>query len=418
MLNSNNERELAYLTIVDSVHPMNADRLEYVCVGGWHCVVGKGEFKPGDVAVYFGIDSQLPDISPFSSIEFLKSKHFKIKSQKIRGEISQGLLLPLNVFGWDSFTQISTNKKYVKDDTGSFHYIDDDSRFLTKQLNVTYATSEDNKRKASPIDKYKKMSQRYPHLGKKNWWRWLYKREWGKKVLFFFFGKPKDRKNGWPTWVKKTDEERCQNMPWLFTLESSRCKNYIATEKIDGTSTTFTMKGFGRKRQFLVCSRNVVFTKPNADCYYKENVYQKMAEKYHIEEVLSKLLDNFKNEESQADFITLQGETFGAGIQKRDYGLKDPEIRFFNVIFGYKNGKTVRLNPVQGTIFLQKYNLPFVPIIDEHFKLPETCEELLEKASGISLIDGGLREGLVLRTEDGSFSFKAVSNDYLLKYHS
>ena len=100
MLNKNNERELAYLVIVDAITPMNADRLECAHVGGWHCVVGKGEFKPGDLAVYFEIDSQLPDVEPFSSMEFLKSKNFKIKTQKIRGEYSQGLLMPVSAFGW------------------------------------------------------------------------------------------------------------------------------------------------------------------------------------------------------------------------------------------------------------------------------------------------------------------------------
>lgn len=98
MLNSNNERELAYIVKVDAITPMNADRLECAHVGGWHCVVGKGEFQAGDLAVYFEIDSKLPEVFPFNKMEFLKSKHFAIKSQKIRGEVSQGLLMPLSAW--------------------------------------------------------------------------------------------------------------------------------------------------------------------------------------------------------------------------------------------------------------------------------------------------------------------------------
>lgn len=42
---------------------------------------------------------------------------------------------------------------------------------------------------------------------------------------------------------------------------------------------------------------------------------------------------------------------------------------------------------------------------------------ILEMASGKSVIDGGMREGIVFRSQDGSRSFKAVSNEFLLKYH-
>ena len=75
----------SYLVYVDEIVPMDADRLECARVGGWNCVVGKGEFKKGDIGVYFEIDSKLPEVVPFSEMEFLKSKHYAIKSQK-RGQ--------------------------------------------------------------------------------------------------------------------------------------------------------------------------------------------------------------------------------------------------------------------------------------------------------------------------------------------
>jgi hypothetical protein len=50
--------------------------------------------------------------------------------------------------------------------------------------------------------------------------------------------------------------------------------------------------------------------------------------------------------------------------------------------------------------------------------LPETCDELLADAGGESRIDGGMREGIVLRSPDGLHSFKAVDNNFLLKYHN
>ena len=393
---------------------MDADYLECAHIGGWHCVVGKGEFKVGDLGVYFEIDSKLPEIKPFTSMKFLETKHYKIKSQKIRGEISQGLLMPLSAFvdneGVPSWL-VDINFKIASG-------CDVVNTFLTKDLGVTYAVSEDNERKARSVDKYKRMTQRNQKIAKTFWWKWLYSKNWGKKVLFFFFGKKRDAKTGWPSWVVKTDEERCQNMPWLFNTD---CKNkeWIATEKIDGTSTTFTMKGFGKKRQFYICSRNVCFDQPNKQCYYPSNVYAEMAEKYNIKEVLAKTLDKLHDEKDKdIEFITIQGETFGNGIQKRDYGMTNHDMVVFNIIYGYKDGSTIRLNPIQGREAAEKAGLKYVPIVDEHFKLPNTCEELLEIATGVSAIDGGMREGLVFRSYDGKESFKAVSNSYLLTYHA
>ena len=238
------------------------------------------------------------------------------------------------------------------------------------------------------------------------------KRAWGRKLLFIFFGKKKDKKNTWPVWVAKTDEERCQNMPWLFPGTD---EEYIATEKIDGTSTTFTMKGFGRKREFYICSRNVVFDKPDKKCYYKTNVYTEMAEKYNIEDALNRLMSemNFIPE-----YVTIQGETYGEAIQKRDYNLKEHRFMAFNVIFGMPDGHPWRLNPIEMTELLSKYDIPCVPIVDEHFKIPATCDDLLELAGGASQVDGGMREGLVFRSYDGTKSFKAVDNNFLLRFHN
>ena len=412
MLNSQNERELAYLVYVDEVLPMNADRLECARVGGWNCVVGKGEFKKGDIAIYFEIDAKLPEVEPFTSMEFLASKHFKIKTQKIRGIASQGLLVHPQTLGWPTICD-ETGAMWVVDKEGGIHAVEDESRFLTEKLGVTYAVIEDNARKASSGDKYKKMAQRHPKLARKVWWRWLMRRKWGKKVLYALFGRKKDKKSEWPAWVVKTDEERVQNMPFLFPNNTDE---WIATEKIDGTSTTFTMKGFGRKRQFYVCSRNVVFDKPDKKCFYDTNVYVEMAEKYHIKDVLTQMMDNMKG--CNIEFITIQGETYGNGIQKNSYSMFDHEFRVFNVIFGYKDGTVKRLNPIDGAEVMKEYNVLFVPIVSAYFILPPTCEELLEIATGKSQIDGGMREGLVFRSLDGTKSFKAVSNEYLLKYHS
>lgn len=391
MLNpKTNQRELAYVVTIDEIRPIpNYDRVEHARVGGWWVIVKKDQFKVGDLAIYIEVDSKVPEKEPFM---FLDKRHFKVKTLKMCKVISQGLLMSQEDFGWDE------GKLEV-------------GEFLTEKLGVTYADAEDNKRKANSVDKYKKMAQRNGKLFSKQPFRWLMKREWGKKLLFVFFGKKRDAKSGWPAWVKKTDEERCQNMPWLFPGND---QEWIATEKIDGTSTTFTMRKKGFKTEYFVCSRNVVFDKADKKCYYDTNVYLEMAEKYNIENVLSTIL----KKSAEVDFVTLQGETYGESIQKRDYGLKEHNFMAFNLIFGMRNGEIKRLNPLQMTVFLEDYGIPCVPIIDAHFKIPETCDELLQRATGVSYVDGGMREGLVFRSYDGEQSFKAVSNEFLLKYHS
>lgn len=408
------QRELAYVVKIDNILPIEgADKVEQAVVGGWHIMVRKGQFKIGDYAIYFEIDSKVPQREPFM---FLANKHFKVKTQKyFKGTvISQGLLMSFDDFKDDfggaplwlaTVIGIINNKKLVERDPL------EDPIFLTKELGVTYAVEEDNKRKSN-ITKYDKMYQRHLKLFKKHKiLRKIFSYTWGKKILFIFLGKKRDTRN-WPAWVVKTDEERVQNMPFLFPGDPD--KKWIVTEKIDGTSTTFTMKGKGRKKEYYVCSRNVNFDRPEKmdNCYYNTNVYLEMAEKYSIENILSDILQ--KN--SNLDFVTIQGETYGEGVQKRNYGLNNHQFMAFNLIYGYKDGTTKRFNPIEMTTILKEYNLPCVPIL-ETITLPKTMDEMIAYANGASQIDGQLREGVVLRTLDGVESFKSVSNDFLIKYH-
>ena len=390
MLNKDNIRELAYVVTIDEIRPIEGyDRVEYARVGGWWVIVKKDQFKVGDMAIYIEVDSKVPEKEPFM---FLEKRKFKVKTLKMCKVISQGLLMEPADFGW------KIEDLQVGD-------------FVTEKLGIVYAEAEDNKRKAKSADKYKLMAQRNGKLFAKQPFRWLIRRDWGKKLLFIFFGKKKDKKKGWPAWVVKTDEERCQNMPWLFPGND---EEWIATEKVDGTSTTFTMKGFGRGRQFYICSRNVVFDKPDKQCYYETNVYTEMAQKYNIEKVLEEILFRYS---AVCNFVTIQGETYGEAVQRRDYGLKGRDFKAFNVILGYEDGHTERLNPMDMKELLDEFGVPTVDIVDEHFKIPATCEELLVLAGGPSAIDGGMREGLVFRSYDGARSFKAVDNNFLLKYH-
>ena len=413
---------MAYVVLVDGIEPIPGyDRVETAIIGGWHVIVQKDQFKVGDPAIYFEIDSRVPkDKECFA---FLEKRNYKVKTLKMCKTISQGLLMHASDFGWRVYKRgnFDTDESicYILDNNGVEHYVNDESRFLTKILGVTYADDEDNQRKAPSVDKYKKMAQRHPNIFKKPWACWMMKREWGRKLMFMLFGKKKDKKGGWPSWVSKTDEERVQNMPWILN-DTGR---WIVTEKIDGSSTTFTMKrGKRGKNEFYVCSRNVCFDSINKPCYYDTNIYWEMAQKYDMFNVLNELLEQMPN----VDWVTIQGETYGMGVQKRDYSLTGHDFAAFNLITSDKG----RWNTNEMKNLLENgFNVPCVPIInsDFHFDFLDKVklegennrvDTLLNMATGKSEIDMLPREGYVLRSADGTKSFKAVSNDFLLKYHN
>ena len=404
MLNTKGQRELAYAVKVTNITPINgADRVELAHVNGWQVMVKKGEYKIGDLAVYFEIDSKLPETEPF---EFMSKYKYRVKTQKfIKGSVlSQGLIM----------TPAELGLKDVKE-----------GDFLTDKLGVTYYEAEDNIRKADnkklaelKADKFmEKWAKEHKFL-----FRFAFIREWRrKKFLKKYFAKQK-KTGDWPFWVTKTDEERIQNLPALFI---DNHKRYFVTEKIDGTSTTFTMaQAPKKKRHAIICSRNVVFNTPEKEKqnYYKDtdgNVYVEMFEKYNINKVLNYILD----EHPDYEFITIQGETYGGTIQKRKY-CEDHRLAIFNYIYKKKGEAPVRLNPGQmydqiKTINLDlDTNLETVPILGQMTLEGYDCDMLLKYAEGISEIDKLPREGLVFRDMEGKESFKAVSNSFLEKYHN
>lgn len=405
MLNpKTNQRELVYAVRVTDITPIEgADKVELAHVNGWHVMVRKDTYKVGDLAIYFEIDSKVPATEPF---EFLSKYKYHVKTQRfLRGQVlSQGLIMTPEELGLKDVNE---------------------GDFLTEKLGVTYYEPEDNVRKADnkklaemKVDKFMiKWAKKHKLLSKIKFIYNLRKKLW----LKHYFKNQQKKKRDWPSWVVKTDEERCQNLPKLFINND---KLYIATEKIDGTSTTFTMQqALKKKRKSYVCSRNVVFNTPekNDRCFYKDtdgNVYLEMFEKYDIDKVLNYILDKHPDYE----FITIQGETYGGTIQKRNYG-PEHRLAIFNYIYKVNGKAPVRLNPVQMKDEINSINesigtnLEIVPILDTEFKLPNTCEELLELAEGNSEIDGKPREGIVFRDNKGEESFKAVSNKFLEMFH-
>lgn len=117
-------RKLASIQKIKYIKPIEgADNIETVGILGWECVSKKGEFQPDDICLYIEIDSLLPEIPEF---EFLRKscwnesfKKFRLKTIKLKKQISQGLALPISVFPklvglnvGDDVTQLLGIEKY------------------------------------------------------------------------------------------------------------------------------------------------------------------------------------------------------------------------------------------------------------------------------------------------------------------
>lgn len=383
------ERALAHIEEIAWIKPIDgADNIELIGVLGWVLIAKIDEFKVGDKAVFVEIDSKCPaDDERFA---FLEKKHYKIKTMKL-GKFkcfSQGLALPLTLF-----PELSDRK------------LGDD---VTKELRITYSSEEDRKRKSNKVDpnaKYKAMAARHKEFFSKPIIRNIMRYDIGRKLLFLFFGKKKDNPKQFPSWIVKTDENRIENCP--FYLESN--EEWVQTEKIDGTSCTYAVDRIKRgknKFEFVVCSRNVRQADRDQECYHDSNIYWELADKYNIEKVLSDyaIANNY-------DRVVLQGEGTGS-VQGNPYKLKDNRLFVFNLVV-----EGIRKGTQEMAKFCEENNLEHVPIINEHYKTPDTMEEIKLQADGFSIINPKVkREGFVYRSLDGQQSFKNVSREYLLKH--
>lgn len=383
------ERALAHIEEIAWIKPIDgADNIELIGVLGWVLIAKIDEFKVGDKAVFVEIDSKCPaDDERFA---FLEKKHYKVKTMKL-GKFkcfSQGLALPLTLF-----PELSDRK------------LGDD---VTKELRITYSSEEDRKRKSNKVDpnaKYKAMAARHKEFFSKPIIRKIMRYDIGRKLLFLFFGKKKDNPKQFPSWIVKTDENRIENCP--FYLESN--EEWVQTEKIDGTSCTYAvdrMKRGKNKFEFVVCSRNVRQADRDQECYHDSNIYWELADKYNIEKVLIDyaIANNY-------DRVVLQGEGTGS-VQGNPYKLKKNRLFVFNLVV-----EGIRKGTQEMAKFCEENNLEHVPIINEHYKTPDTMEEIKLQADGFSIINPKVkREGFVYRSLDGQQSFKNVSREYLLKH--
>lgn len=341
------QRKLASIRLVSEINPIQgADAIEKATVDGWNVVVKKNEYKPGDLCVYFEIDSLLPVREEF---EFLRKTSFKknadgkegfrLRTIKLRSQVSQGLLMPLSILSNEIISS-----------TGLSDLVGTD---VTDILGVV---------------KYEP------------------------PIPACLAGKVKGQ---FPSFIPKTDEERIQNLPEI--LSTNKDEIFYATEKLDGSSTTYYFKD----GEFGVCSRNLELIEEEG------NTLWKVARSLGVE---SKLKSTGRN-------LALQGELIGEGIQGNPYKLIGQTVRFYNA-FDIDSYQYFSFEDFRNLI--SELELESVPIVYEEIKLPETIDQILVMADGKSILNPSFnREGLVFRTRNQRrISFKAISNLFLLSENS
>jgi hypothetical protein len=369
-------RQLATIQRIKTIEPIpNADSIEKAIVLGWHVVVKKGEFKEGDLCVYCEIDSIMPEREEF---EFLRPRKFKIKTMKLRGQISQGICFSLSIL------------------PEGFPYEVAEGIDCTEILGVT---------------KYEPPTPSF--LKQKQATRLIFPK-WMPSFLIHFirlfpkwaemFRKPIPALT-WPQFLVKTDETRVQILQGVLDKYcGSKC---FITEKLDGSSVTYFIKD----EKFGVCSRNLELPKD------ENNGFWKAAIEYDIENRLMQRIC-WKN-------IAIQGELIGSGIQGNKYQLAGLVVYFYQA---YDIDKQQYLDYSDFITLLNVLELPIVPIISTDFVLCNSVDELVELSKGKSVLGKTVREGIVIRplneVQDIDFnslhrnrlSFKVINPDFLIKY--
>lgn len=370
-------RKLASIQKITKIVPIKgAEAIETAHILGWECVVKKSEFKEGDLVVYCEVDSMMPEKPEF---EFLRDRKFRIKTIRLRGQISQGICFA------------------IKDILPALKYEEDQD--VTDLIGVK--KYEPYKEPFKPSTAKRKNKYIFP--------KWMpFVVRWFMRKLFekycynhYLIG------NTFPHFIPKTDETRVQILQKMLKIyKGVHC--YV-TEKVDGSSITFYLY----KDKFGVCSRNVDLITE------KDNHFWKYALDNHIELKMRQFFAT-KN-------IALQGELLGPGIQGNKYQLTEYKCLFFNV-FDIDKQRYFDFSEFQEAIY--QIHLQTVPIIDTLYYLTNDIPSIVSKSTIKSTVNPNIwAEGIVIRPKieivdrnsipgllRNRMSFKCINPEFLLKF--
>lgn len=351
-------RKLASIREITEIRPIpDADAIECAIVGGgWPVVVKKGEFQVGDLAVYCEIDSWIPnELAPFLSKGKDPREHNGVKGErlrtvKLRGQVSQGLLLPFSTWG---------------------------------PKNRPWTIGEEEFAVGTDITEY------------------LGIQKWEAPLPACLAGQVR---GNFPSFIPKTDQERIQNCV-TDVFEKHKDESFEVTIKLDGSSCTIYVKD----GEVGVCSRNLDLKETEGNSFWKA------AREQNVVEAL--LAYNKRTGHN----VALQFELIGSGIQGNQEKIQGQRLYLFD-IFDIDAGTYMkpgqRLAFFEDTLIALGATIEHTPIWDLRTYVAsrfDGIEALLDYATGPSLNPAVKREGLVFKSYNSQFSFKAISNEWLLK---
>lgn len=365
-------RKLASVVVIDELIEIEGrDRIEVAIVGGWQVIVQKGLYTKGAHAVFFEIDSLLntekfPELSTLSSKLMHEVKgvtYARIKTMKMAGIISQGYLVPLSKIT-DPDVPVGTD--------------------LTEFIGVLkYESREEKDRNDSGG------------------------------------GDGQSRPKTFPDFIPKTDQNRVQNMSALYLKAVESGEQFEITVKLDGSSLT-AWADPAKNRQG-VCSRNVGFDIVDRRRGLVETIKHWFKTK-KWQRVVPKSDNDFTKMANRAGLVqaivadgramAIQGEMVGPRIQKNFEGVKENEFYCYDI---YLIDEKRYMHPIERQLFCAEHGINHVPILHQGPLQHATVPAIIAYASGPSGLNGKYREGIVAKSLTRDFSFKVISNEYLLK---
>lgn len=380
------QRKLVSFKQIDDIktHP-NADSLELAVIGGWQCVVEKGKFKAKDWIIYFEIDSLIPISERF---EFLRkycyvsktwmqealgvSEGFRIRTIRLRGEISQGLVISIP----DTFMTPLEEDRDLSGEFGVIKYEAPAGSRYTPQYCSTVNSS-------------------------------------------------------FPSFMPKTGETRLQNK--LTAVKEMRHKDFEVTRKYHGMSITIYAKlrtEFTFLERIKLCMANMLGKSLTPMYTYgvcSHNVELNLEKDTSIFTTFAKnsgalqCLKEYVEGTPGMPELAIQGELCGPGIQDNHHGLDEVTVYIFN-IFDIKENRY--LLPKERWVKFEEIfgiaNLPFVQEAVIEYIRPvgdfDTPSDIISLGEFLLPSSGKENEGLVWKAMNSDFSFKAISNNFLLNH--
>jgi RNA ligase (TIGR02306 family) len=359
-------RKLVTVRHISNILPIKeADMIEEVVVDGWSVVAQKGIHSVGDAVVYFEIDSFLPQsderfesFMKFGTQTFEGNVGHRVKTKRLRGVYSQGIIIPLHEFP-----------------------------------EIGVAVHDTDYSELLGVVKYEKQE---------------------------VIGYNGDAKGVFPWFLRKSDQERIQNV-YNKLSESDYAEEYfVGTLKMDGSSVTVyhlsdytetTLQYMDNNREdeklYGVCSRNQEL---------KLDLETPLPDqgKFIQGVINSDLINKCKQlTEIYGGSYAIQGELVGAGIQGGFEKFEQYQVFAYNI---FDIDKQDFVSYCLFEEMAENVGLQTVPVVYRATKvLQKPLSEILEMADGAGL-KASYREGIVWKQiAGGNLQFKAISNKYLSK---